>query len=92
MGNFLFGLGIGIAVGVLVAPKSGSETRRYIADKTAQGTDFVVEHGRQFMDTTSDLIDRGRNVVMSQKEKLGDMVSQMTGEGRREYQSQRQPM
>ena len=90
MGNFLFGLGIGITVGVLLAPKSGSETRKYISDKTSQGTDFVVEQGRQWMDTTSDLIDRGRNVVMSQKEKLGDMVSHMTGDARRHYQDQRQ--
>jgi hypothetical protein len=31
---FLVGLGIGSLIGVLVAPKSGAETREYIAKKT----------------------------------------------------------
>jgi gas vesicle protein len=66
MGNFLLGLGIGITAGVLLAPKSGSETRKYIADKAAEGTDYVTDQGRQLKDTASDLYDRGRNIVNSQ--------------------------
>ena len=88
MGNFLLGLGIGLTVGVLMAPKSGSETRQYLKDKATEGSDFVSEQSRQWMDTASDLIDRGRNVVMSQKEKLADMISNVAGETRREYQRQ----
>ena len=93
MGNFLLGLGIGLTVGVLMAPKSGSETRKYIADKTAEGTDYLMEQGRQlrdtatkWTDTASDLIDRGRNAVMTQKEKLADVASSVAGEARRQYQ------
>ena len=33
---FLVGLGIGSLIGVLFAPKSGEETREYIAKKTRE--------------------------------------------------------
>lgn len=92
MGNFLLGLGIGLTVGVLMAPKPGSETRRLIADKYSEGTDYLMDQGRQWKDTASDLIDRGRNVVMSQKEKLSDLASNVAGEARRQYQRQEQPV
>ena len=93
MGNFLLGLGLGLTAGVLLAPKSGSETRRYIADKAAEGTDYVTEQGRNLMeqgrqlkDSASDLYERGRNVVMGQKEKIAETVSAVVGEARRQYQ------
>lgn len=86
MGNFLLGLGIGITAGVLLAPKSGSETRKYLTDKAAEGSDFMVDQGRQLKDTASDLYDRGRNMVNSQKEKVAGVVSSVVGETRRQYQ------
>src|SRR6185437_2458894 len=38
---FFLGLGLGVAVGVLFAPKSGSETREFLRSKADEGTDFV---------------------------------------------------
>lgn len=92
MGNFLLGLGIGITAGVLLAPKSGSETRRYLADKAAEGSDYMVEQGRQIRDTASDLYERGRNVVNTQKEKISNVVSSVSGEARRQYQEAQRPV
>ena len=86
MGNFLLGLGLGLTAGVLLAPKPGSETRRYLADKAAEGTDYVTEQGRQLKDSASDLFERGRNAVMGQKEKIAETVSNVVGEARRQYQ------
>ncbi len=34
---FLVGLGVGALVGVLFAPKSGEETRRFLSDKADEG-------------------------------------------------------
>jgi gas vesicle protein len=89
MGNFLLGLGIGITVGVLLAPKSGSETRKYIADKAADGTDYVTEQGKQLKDTASDLYERGRNVVNSQKDKIASVASSLVDETQQLYQQAR---
>jgi len=92
MGNFLLGLGIGLTAGVLLAPKPGSETRRYIADKAAEGSNYVAEQGRNFMeqgrqvmDQASDLLERGRTAVMSQKEKMSDILSNVS-QTERQYQ------
>ena len=38
---FLAGVGIGTAVGVLYAPRSGSETREVLRAKADEGRDFV---------------------------------------------------
>lgn len=88
MGNFLLGLGIGMTAGVLLAPKSGSETRKYLADKASDTSDYMVEQGGKLKDQASDLFDRGKNVVNSQKDKLAGMASNVAGEARRQYQQQ----
>src|SRR5437899_12434474 len=38
---FLVGLGVGALVGVLFAPKSGEETRRFLSDKADEGRDYA---------------------------------------------------
>ncbi len=47
VGYFLAGLGIGAVVMLLFAPKSGEETRKYIADKAGEGRDYVAARGRE---------------------------------------------
>ena len=44
---FLAGLGIGAAVGILYAPKSGEETRQQLRDAAEQGRDVVKERAQQ---------------------------------------------
>lgn len=80
MGNFLLGFGIGVTIGVLFAPKPGSETRQYIADKTSEGTDFLVQQSQQIKDTATDLLERGKQTVASQKEKVGSMFEGMSSQ------------
>lgn len=70
MNNFLLGFGIGVTVGMLFAPKSGTETREYISSKANEGTDYLLKQGQQLKDSASDLLERGKNVVSSQKDKL----------------------
>ena len=70
MGNFLLGFGIGITVGVLFAPKSGPESRDYLGSKATEGTDYLLKQGQQLKDSAADLLDRGKTVVMSQKDKV----------------------
>ena len=88
MGNFLLGFGIGITVGVLFAPKAGSETRQYLADRANEGSDYLMNQGQQLKETASDLLDKGRNVVMNQKDKLSDMVGSAAGHAKESFQRQ----
>jgi gas vesicle protein len=77
VGWFLTGAFLGAVVALLYAPKSGGETRQYLADKVQQSRDAVsdsslslveagkdmFERGRQLVDDASDLFERGRKLV-----------------------------
>jgi gas vesicle protein len=64
---FVLGAITGAAVALLMAPASGEETRRGLADKAREGRERAAEaakQGREFVnrqrDTLSSAIDRGR--------------------------------
>jgi gas vesicle protein len=64
---FLVGLGIGSLIGVLFAPKSGEETREYIAKKTREGNELARKKARELRDRVDETIERGK-VVIAQTE------------------------
>jgi gas vesicle protein len=47
MFRFLFGLGLGYAIGMVIAPASGEETRRELMERGEQKVAEVVHKGRQ---------------------------------------------
>jgi gas vesicle protein len=82
---FVVGLGIGVAVGLLMAPRSGEETRRLIRTKADEGSEFLrakADEGKEFVrrrgtelrDSASDLIDRSKEAISRQKEQLAMAV------------------
>jgi gas vesicle protein len=60
---FLTGAFIGAAVAILYAPKSGKETRQYLADKVQQSKDAVTESSNNIVDASKDMFERGRQLV-----------------------------
>jgi len=67
---FLAGLGIGAAVGILYAPKSGEETRQQLRDAAEQGRDVVKERAQQAKDQAGTWADKGRDYLNNQKEQV----------------------
>jgi gas vesicle protein len=67
---FLAGLGVGALVGVLYAPRSGSETREALRARAEEGRDYMRERAREAKDQASQWVDRGRDVVSQQKEQF----------------------
>ncbi len=84
-GYFLLGLGIGVAAGLLWAPRSGEETRALLADKAGEGADYLKSRAQDGGDylkqrtddlrsSASDIYERGRTTVAHQKENLSAAV------------------
>ncbi|HEY1464652.1 MAG TPA: YtxH domain-containing protein [Terriglobales bacterium] len=67
---FLAGLGIGAVVGVLYAPRAGSETREALRVKAEEGRDYMRTRAKEAKEQAEDWMDRGREVMTQQKEQF----------------------
>jgi gas vesicle protein len=59
----LIGFGIGAAAGLLLAPQSGEESRRWLSKKAREGVDQASRAVEDAMNQASDDIDKGRDRV-----------------------------
>jgi len=71
---FFLGLGLGVAAGILFAPKSGQETREIIKSKAGESGEYIRRQSEQIRDSAGDLIDKGRGVLNRQKYNLNEAV------------------
>ena len=60
---FLAGFSVGAVVALLLAPKSGEETREFIGKKAEEGRDYVTARGKEFRRAAEDLVDKGKDLV-----------------------------
>ena len=74
LSSFLLGLGVGVAIGMLFAPKSGEETREIIKTKANEGADFVKQRGSEIKDTANTWVDKGKEALGRQKDTLNDAM------------------
>jgi gas vesicle protein len=82
---FLAGLGIGAIVALLFAPKSGKETRDFIAQKADEGRDYVKNKSVEFRKQAEDAVDKGKDLVTKQKE----LLSAALEAGKQAYQEEK---
>jgi gas vesicle protein len=68
-GWFLAGAVIGAGAALLLAPKSGKDTRQYLSKTTKNSREAMESSGRELMDRGKDLYDRGKKIV----EDAGDL-------------------
>ena len=71
---FLLGLGVGVAVGMAFAPLSGQETRGRIRSKASEGGDYLKRRSVDLKGSAAELVDRGKQVVQTQREQLRSAV------------------
>lgn len=71
---FFLGLGLGVAVGVLFAPKAGAETRDFLLSKANEGADYAKRRAEELRDTAVDTLDRSKAAVRRHKESLAAAV------------------
>lgn len=67
---FFLGLGLGVAVGMLFAPKSGEETRDFLRKKADEGTDFIKQRSDDLRESAADYVDKGRSALSKQRDNI----------------------
>lgn len=68
---FFYGLGLGVAAGVLFAPRSGVKTRELIADTARESQDYITREGTHVRDTVAEKIDRTKRAAKATAEGIG---------------------
>src|SRR5213079_33489 len=71
---FFLGLGLGVAAGVLFAPKSGSETRDFLLSKANESADLAKRRAQELREQATETIERGKSTVQRHKESLSAAV------------------
>jgi gas vesicle protein len=68
-------------VGILVAPKSGEETRDFLSKKADEGKDYAQRKARELRERADELVERGKDVATRKK----DSISAAVEAGREAY-------
>jgi len=71
---FFLGFGIGVAIGILFAPKSGEETREFIRTKADEGKEYLKKRGESLYGSAGDLVEKGKTAVARQKAQLASAL------------------
>lgn len=71
---FFLGLGVGVAVGMIFAPVSGTEARGRIRDKASEGGEFLRRRSEELRDSATDVVSKGRELVNRQRDQLSAAV------------------
>ena len=80
---FFFGLGVGVAAGVLMAPRSGVKTRRQIASTARDSQDYVLREGAELRNSVVDALNRTKKAAKTAASGIGSALeaskSQLVG-------------
>jgi gas vesicle protein len=60
---FFTGAVIGATVAILYAPKSGKQTRQFIAERAQAGKEAVTDTTTDLMESGKEMFERGRKIV-----------------------------
>ncbi|MBI4164797.1 MAG: YtxH domain-containing protein [Acidobacteria bacterium] len=60
IGLFVVGAGIGAGLALLFAPRTGKDTRRYLARRAEEGKEYVSNTSRDLLRQAEDAVDRGK--------------------------------
>jgi gas vesicle protein len=71
---FFLGFGLGVAVGILFAPKSGEETRALIRSKAGEGTDYLKKRSETLYESAGEMVEKGKSTLGRQRDQLSAAV------------------
>src|SRR5512139_4064442 len=83
---FVLGAAIGAATALLLAPRSGVETRKLIMSKAREGADVVSTRAKAVVGKTSEYVERGKEALQQQR----DQISAAIEAGKRAYREEKE--
>src|SRR5204863_1722877 len=75
LANFVLGLGVGIGLGVLFAPRSGEETRGILKNKADEGADYLKRQTEDLRMKADGLAGKSREAINRQRDNLADAIA-----------------
>ena len=81
----LLGAMIGATAALLLAPRSGEETRKLIASRARDGADVISDRTKDVAGKTSDVVDRGKEILQQQR----DQISAAIEAGKQAYKEEK---
>ena len=83
--GFLIGVGVGAAVGLLMAPQSGKESQEWIAGKAKTSVDNLRDVGQRVKETVQNVSAQGRTQVTAAVEAGKGAYNQVVSRGQEVY-------
>jgi gas vesicle protein len=71
---FIIGGFVGAAIGMLFAPKSGEETRAYLASRARESTDFLASQKQAMEERAASVIEQGKELLNRQRESIAAAI------------------
>jgi gas vesicle protein len=68
---FLFGIGVGVAAGVLMAPRSGANTRKQLASTAREGQDAILRESDELRNRVVDTLNRTKRAAKTTADGIG---------------------
>ena len=84
--GLMCGLGIGVAVGMLTAPRSGEQTRAKLRGEFREGAEAVKDQANNLRNSATEFLDKGRQEVERQTEGISEAIEA----GKQSYRQRRQ--
>jgi gas vesicle protein len=66
----VLGAMIGATIALLLAPRSGVETRKLLVAKAREGADLVSNRAKSVAGKTSEYVERGKELLQQQRDQL----------------------
>lgn len=66
----ILGAAMGAVAALLIAPRSGEETRKLIMNKAREGADTMTAQSKAVKEKTTEYLDKGKEIVQQQRDSL----------------------
>ena len=60
---FLVGMGLGAIAGLLFAPRSGEETRKYLRERSTKGLDTLNQQAGKLRESAAKIVKKGKEFI-----------------------------